>query len=125
MDTVKFIDERNRMCRSFAVACHDAENKRCPAFKVNKDGLLCAVGRESTMDAKDQIAIVESWSAAHPVKTRQSAFLEQWPNAEIDCQGVIAIDPCDLDKTMHGPSGDCYHADCDECRLDFWQKEVD
>lgn len=74
MDTVKFIDERNRMCRSFAVACHDAENKRCPAFKVNKDGLLCAVGRESTMDAKDQIAIVESWSSAHPVKTRQSAF---------------------------------------------------
>ena len=43
---------------------------------------------------------------------------------EIDCQGVIAIDPCDLDSTMHGKDGDCYNGNCDECRLDFWTQEV-
>lgn len=75
MDTVKFIEERNRMCKSFDAACHDAELQRCPAFKVIKNELLCAVGRESTMDATSQISIVEEWSAANPRKTRQSNSL--------------------------------------------------
>lgn len=66
------------------------------------------------------VRLVEEWSAEHPRKTRQDLFLEQWPNAEIDCQGVIAIDPCDIDNTMRGKSGNCYYDDCDECRLEFW-----
>lgn len=123
MDTVKFIDERNRMCRSFAVACHDAENKRCPAFKVNKDGLLCAVGRESTMDAKDQIAIVESWSAAHPLKTRQSEFLKQYPEVPLT-YGVINIKPCQMVK--YYTYKDCHLTKCQcmECRKEYWLQEV-
>ena len=70
MDTVKFIKERNRMCESFDATCHDAENQRCPAFKINKNEILCAVDIESTMDATAQVAIVEGWSDAHPRKTR-------------------------------------------------------
>lgn len=74
---------------------------------------------------EEEVARIEQWSKEHPIKTRQSLFLEQWPNAEIDCQGVIAIDPCDLDSTMHGKDGDCYNGNCDECRLDFWTKEME
>lgn len=73
----------------------------------------------------DVVNVIETWSKNNPIRTRQSVFLEQWPNAEIDCQGVIKIDPCDLGKTMHGPSGDCYHTDCDDCRLKFWTQEVE
>lgn len=70
MDAVKFIEERNRMCKSFG--------NRCTGCPASNDG--CAVGQESTLDAKEQAAIVEKWSAEHPRKTRQSVFLEHWPN---------------------------------------------
>lgn len=38
MDTVKFIKERNRMCKSFDAGC-----KGCPAYA---DELCCAVDQE-------------------------------------------------------------------------------
>lgn len=73
MDAVKFVEERNRMCKSFGPKC-----KGRPASNANEDELWgCAVAQESTLDAAAQIAIVEEWSAAHPRKTRQSVF---WSN---------------------------------------------
>lgn len=63
MDAIKFIEERNRMCKSF----NSLECKGCPAFNAYE--LSCAVDQESTMNATDQIAIVEKWSTAHPRKT--------------------------------------------------------
>lgn len=54
MDAVKFIQERNRMCKSFDAGC-----KGCPAFNACEDELCCAVGQESTLDATAQIVMVE------------------------------------------------------------------
>ena len=66
MNAVKFIEERNRMCKSVGDECTG-----CPAFNVCEDNLCCcAVDIESTMDATAQVAIVEGWSDAHPRKTR-------------------------------------------------------
>lgn len=33
-------------------------------------------------------------------KTRQSAFLEQWPDAKINSDGVLDIKPCTVEKSM-------------------------
>lgn len=88
MDVVKFIEERNRMCKSFDTGCNG-----CPAFNACNNNLCCAVGNESTLDAIAQIAIVEEWSAAHPRKTRQSVFIEQYPDAVLDGFGVLRICP--------------------------------
>ena len=57
MDAIKFIEERNRMCESFGTKC-----KGCPAFNESR----CVVSSASTLDAKEQVAMVEDWSAAHP-----------------------------------------------------------
>ena len=66
MNAVKFIEERDRMCKSVGDECTG-----CPAFNVCEDNLCCcAVDIESTMDATAQVAIVEGWSDAHPRKTR-------------------------------------------------------
>lgn len=124
MDTVKFIEERNRMCGSFDGSCHDAENQRCPAFKVNKNGLFCAVGKESTMDAKDQIAIVENWSASHPRKTRQSVFIQQNPEVFI-YDGVISIKPCQMVQGYTSRYCTCDSSQCLQCRKEYWMKEVE
>lgn len=124
LDTVKFIEERNRMCGSFDGSCHDAENQRCPAFKVNKNGLFCAVGKESTMDAKDQIAIVENWSASHPRKTRQSVFIQQNPEVFI-YDGVISIKPCQMVQGYTSRYCTCDSSQCLQCRKEYWMKEVE
>lgn len=79
----------------------------------------------SFVTPEEEVARIEQWAKEHPIKTRQSVFLEQWPNAEFDCQGVIVIDPCDVDKTMHGKDEDCYNCNCDDCRREFWMQEVE
>ena len=123
MDAVKFIKERNRMCKSFCDGC-----KGCPASNVCENDLCCAVGQESTLDATDQIAIVEEWSAAHPRKTRQNVFLEQYPEADaLDEYGVLRICPIGISAAHRGIDGLCKNPErpCIDCRHEFWMKEVE
>ena len=105
MDAVTFLQERLRMSKSGAY--------------------VPALDNTTEQNISDVVNVIETWSENNPIRTRQSVFLEQWPNAEIDCQGVIKIDPCDLDKTMHELSGYCYNIDCDDCRLKFWTQAVE
>lgn len=114
MDAVKFIEERTRMCESFGDRCTG-----CPASNGG-----CAVGQESTLDAMAQIAIVEEWSAAHPRKTRQSVFLEHWPNAKVSVDGVLVFCPQELDGHYTCQSTGA-EMRCQSCRLKFWMQEVE
>lgn len=123
MNTVKFIEERNRMCRSFSAGC-----KGCPAFSIfDDDGMYCAVGQESRVDAKIQIAIVEKWCNAHPYKTRQDIFLEQWPEAKIEDNGVLSLCPIIVSSTYRNQYGGCKTpcASCGDCCREFWMQEVE
>lgn len=122
MDTVKFIDERNRMCKSFDAGC-----KGCPAFNVCEDDLSCAVGQLSTLDATAQIAIVEKWSDAHPRKTRQDVFLEQWPETYIRGDGYLDVCPLEVSAAHRDADGGCaiYERLCPDCRREFWSQEVE
>lgn len=114
MDALKFLIERSRMC-----SCYMGCNK-CPLERGNC-GLSTSVSNE---EYERIIATVEQWSKEHPRKTRQNAFLEQWPNAELDCQGVIAIDPCNVDKIMRRAETCSYNTKCEDCRREFWMQEV-
>lgn len=110
MDALKFVKERNRMCKSFGGSCDG-----CPADK----NTCC-----DTFEWQEElVAIVEEWFAAHPCKTRQDAFLKQYPNAPKDCEGILMIDPCDLDITIHGKD-ECYTDNCLKCRHEYWSREV-
>lgn len=101
MDAVKFVEERRRM---FAVT---GENPKYSLFNMN----TCA---------EDVVKEVEAWSAAHPRKTRQSVFLEQWPGAIVGDNGALAIDSCKVEKTIK-----CNGMDCSKCRREFWMQEVE
>lgn len=122
MDAVKFIKERNRMCKSFCDGC-----KGCPASNVCEDDLCCAVGQESTLDATAQIAIVEEWSAAHPRKTRQSVFLEQYPESFVDESGVLMLCPRYISEELRNSDGMCKESGkhCVDCSREFWMQEVE
>lgn len=117
MDAVKFIKERNRMCESFGAGCIG-----CPAYNESR----CVVSSASTLDAKEQVAMVEDWSAAHPRKTRQSAFLENYPEATLDEYGVLRFCPSDI-SAAHRYSEGCGYPEqrCTDCRREFWMQEVE
>ena len=115
MDAVEFIKERERMCKSF-----DKCSFGCPAW----DGSCkLETGTYLECEADKQVEIVKEWSAAHPIKTRQSVFLEQWPEAQIDDNGVPCINPCQLLEEYRSDDG-CT-ASCTNCRREFWMQEVE
>lgn len=116
MDAVKFIEERNRMCESFCDGC-----KGCPAFNEPR----CMVS-SAKLDAKEQIAIVEKWSKEHPRKTRQDVFLEQYPEALLNDEGILSICPMYISATHRGKGGGCKNPTkwCIDCCREFWMEEV-
>ena len=106
MDTVKFIEEHRRM--------YKVTGKHLPTLAEG-------------IPAEDVVKEVEEWSAAHPRKTRQSVFLEQWPNAALDRHGISVLCPkmlnCDfscVDENDTGRPKRC--KDCTACRREFWMQ---
>ena len=120
MDAVKFIEERTRMCKSFNYGCGC---QMCPACD---NDLCCVFSVMSTLDAKEQVAMVEKWSNEHPRKTRQSVFLEQFPEAELSGDSIISICPMYV-SAAHRNSGGCKYPKrmCTDCRKEFWMQEVE
>ena len=114
MDAVKFVKEYLRMCGKFS----DCEE--CPAFMT--DFCTANVEEQSQETAGEVVRVVEEWSAAHPRKTRQSVYLEQYPNAKI-VEGALAICPYNLgliDKCKSEMVRLCF-----DCRREFWSQEVE
>ena len=104
MDAVKFVKERRRM---YTLGCI-------------KKGI-----NDYNTKAEDVVAEVEEWSAAHPRKTRQSVFLEQYPDAEIDSGGAIAICPTAFSSAYRDDTEKCVYVSCAKCRREFWMQEVE
>lgn len=110
MDAFEFVRERNRMCDSFGhISCGN-----CPA---EKHGECVAI-----LWDEEIVPIVEKWSKEHPRKTRQDAFLKQYPDAPLS-YGIINIKPCQVVKNH--TYGDCSITDCSLCRKEFWMQEVE
>ena len=116
MDAIEFLKERNRMCKS-NVSCYG-----CPAHDLRSSN-SCKFAMENWLSPEQQIQIVEEWFAAHPLKTRQSVFMEQWPDVYLDGNRVISVSPCTVSKEYRDM--DCDLMDCAECRKEFWLKEVE
>ena len=117
MDALEFLRERKRMCKSFN-RCSDG----CPAW-----GGSCKLeaGTDLECEADKQVEIVKDWAAAHPRKTRQSVFLEQWPEAELDNNGVIALCPSRVSTVYRNNVSPCAELKCSNCRRKFWMQEVE
>ena len=116
MDAVKFIEEAKRMCNANISNCAECcKGRACP---INLPG--------ANYTPEERVKLVEEWSAAHPRKTRQSVFLEQWPNASVNEDGLLVIGPCVLDETQKKKNRRCGTAkeNCYQCRKEYWMQEV-
>lgn len=114
MDAVKFIEEHGRMCRTY-YGCDGC-------LALNNDG-SCKFSTIVGDGADEQIALLEEWSAAHPRKTRQSVFLEQYPQADIDNTGLLILCPKRISADIR-VTADCLRQGCSDCRREFWMQEV-
>lgn len=105
MDAVKFLQERSRMYESGAATP--------------------GIGLEDDYDPASAVKVVEEWASAHPRKTRQSVFLEQWPNAKIRKDGILDIFPCVVCTTKR-KNNNCESVafSCVNCSREFWMQEV-
>lgn len=107
MDAVKFLQERNRMYESGAATP--------------------GIGLEDDYDPVIAVKVVEEWSAAHPRKTRQSVFLEQYPEARIGDDGVLRVCPSPIFPSDRSVYNGCVrpNSTCSDCRREFWMQEVE
>ena len=110
MDAVEYVKQRERMCGYYGNC------DKCLANKV--------IGCATIAKISQMVSIVEQWAKEHPVKTRQSEFLKQWPDARL-YEGVLGICPNMLmyrDET----TGQCTKnvMFCPDCRRDFWLAEI-
>lgn len=106
MDAVKFIEEHRRM--------YKVTGKHSPTLAGG-------------IPAEDVVKEVEDWSAAHPRKTRQSVFLEQYPEARVTDNGDLAVCPANVSAEHRDEHGGCapFYRPCEVCRREFWMQEVE
>lgn len=118
MNAKEFIAERNRMCDYYGGAANckrvDGETtESCPLRDyvcVHLPGVTVAVIDE-----------VEIWSKTHPLKTRQSVFLEQHPNAKVKVDGTFTVCPHEIDTSV-----ECYaDVNCGDCCREYWGEAVE
>lgn len=116
MDAVIYIRDMQRMCKSH-ISCNGCELK--PG-----NGKSCMEG----MDPQKCISVVEQWAAEHPIKTRQSEFLKQWPETALMRDGVITICPLMISAAYRDKNGACNKDQsdtCADCKRQFWSAEVE
>ena len=118
MDVVKYLKEKKRMCSKYKLC------EACPMSLFNNGKEVNCQSLETSYP-EEAAAIVEKWSAEHPVETRQSEFLKMFPNAAINPDGILAIQPCFIDKTFNGDGKYCEINDCVKCRKSYWLAEVE
>lgn len=119
MDALEFFKGRKRMCR-----CYEG----CIGCPLEETGCASVVSSlTSDADYMRIVATVEQWSKAHPRKTRQSVFLEQYPEAQIDNNGVLGVCPAPMFHSHRADGGGCIdiNRECPDCRREFWSQEVE
>lgn len=113
MDAVKYLKELNRMCTK-SHTCDD-----CPIYKAT--GKNCGMAYSNAEMLAGHVGIVEQWAKDHPVRTRQSVFLERYPNVKTCC-GNVDICPSILEGKACAEIGPVLG--CIDCKKEYWSQEV-
>lgn len=123
MDAVEFLKTKNRMCETYL----RTKTSKCDGCPFDEEaGAMCSSWCFEHM--AEAVAIVERWAEQHPVKTRQSEFLKQWPEVLMTDDGFVDICPRRFVASFRDENGQCSQCgtkSCNNCRREFWLKEVE
>lgn len=112
MDVAEFFSEFRRMCKATS-----------DCTKCQYHGDMC----DNAIELFEKtVAAVEKWSKEHPRKTRQSVFLEQYPEARFGADGCLNICPNVISPWHRNKDGYCIATiKCVDCRHKFWMQEAE
>jgi len=110
MDAVEYIKERTRMCESVEGGCGGCR------FSDPVNGTVYFCNTYATHYPEEAVRIVEEWSKAHPVHSREQKFEEVFGHKPLDGKFNLLCPPVSARK-----STDCYAMSCSECKN--WWKE--
>lgn len=116
MEALEFLKEERRMCASFDAMC-----VKCPLGDTG----CCVIVWDTDRELENEVTAVEQWSKEHPRKTRQSVFLEQWPETEIDQYGYLMVCPKRISADCRIRYRNCANRVCSDCHREFWGQEVE
>lgn len=107
MDALEFVKTINRLCK----------NRHCNGCPVAKEG-RCRAGFDdkSVESIEETISKVEQLAKDNSIKTRQREFLRMFPDAVIEDDGILCVDPCIIEKSIRCTNGKT----CDDCRREYW-----
>ena len=118
MDAVKYLKTLCRMCH--------CECLKCEFGKARSGFETCPVWQRT--HPKEAVEIAEKWAKEHPAKTRQSVFLEQYPEARLSKDGILLICPRTISAEYRDENDSCNrvkYGTCADCRREFWLAEVE
>lgn len=119
MDAVEFLKAKIRMCSNM---------DNCTSCGLYKERTDCDTRCFTHPD--EAVAAVEKWTKEHPVKTRQSEFLKNYPYAyKLDtiqiCPSMVDYDLFES-GTYNCRSAKFEHSEvCHECMRNYWLKEME
>lgn len=88
--TENYLLEKKRMTKRAKNGQCQLGCSSCPLCRTNNNkGLLCA--EFEVLYPKEAIKAVQEWSNANPQRTYLTEFLEHYPNAELDENGIPKI----------------------------------
>ena len=95
MDAVTYLRTKRRMCGTYPNCMG------CPMAYESKYSVNCSELRLEEDFPEKAVEIVKKWSEEHPQKTRLTEFLEKYPNANLDFNGIPMICTRHLDTTRN------------------------
>lgn len=105
------IGDFTRMCKKMGTKCDE-----CPLdFINNGKRVFCIDLIKKYPDEANEIIL--KWCSSHPVKTRQEKFLEMFPNAKVDINGILNVCPNAINKDL-----ECDIELCEFCRKNYWSE---
>ena len=123
------MNEKVKLIKDYARMCESKIGIDCDGCELNKNKKYSSCELFMMKEPEKAVEIIEEWSAEHPIKTRQSEFLEQYPEVAKDEYGIINIPPCVIERSRFMKIGEstCNTPKklCGQCRHEYWNEEVE
>lgn len=115
MSEISILKDYARMCNTLI--------KNCEQCGLNGGFHYDGCQENMLKNPEKAVEIITKWTKEHPIKTRQSEMLKMFPMTRLNDEGIIDINPCDVNTSL-SQDLQCQNLDCRTCQKIFWEEEI-
>lgn len=130
MEFVKLVNTFHKMCSKV----HNTKGcLNCPLNSpMGGYGGDCATWIVDNPEEAEEL--ISDWLLKNPPRTTMSRFMEYYPETGIAADGYPSVSPCSINKALRvrkesnkpiALSLSCRGVSCEDCRREFWEREVE